>query len=140
MHLGPDVEFLGEVDVPTKLALLGGARCLLNTIAWPEPFGMVMIEALACATPVVTMRRGSAPELIDDRVTGFVCDDASAVVRALGEVASLDRAACRKACEQRFSIDQMARAHVSLYERLLEVSTDDGGRIDGAAPVLSSAR
>lgn len=118
--LGHGVELLGEVGGRDKVELLGGARCLLNPIAWPEPFGMVMIEALACATPVVATPCGSVPELVDDGRTGFVRATFDGLVDALEHVDALDRASCRADAAERFSIERMAADHVALYERVLE--------------------
>jgi glycosyltransferase involved in cell wall biosynthesis len=98
-----------------KQALLRDAMCLLNPIQWHEPFGMVMIEALATGTPVVTTPMGSACEIIDDGVTGFVHEDEVALAAAVVASVDLDRAACRAACEERFSLPRMARKHIELY-------------------------
>ncbi len=115
--LGGDVEYVGEVGGDDKLELLGDALCLLNPIAWPEPFGMVMIEALACGTPVVTTPCGAAPEIVDDGVTGFVRGDEPSLARALGEVAHLDRDRCRRAVKERFSAARLAADHLDVYRR-----------------------
>ena len=117
--LGGEVEYLGEVGPDDKYALLGEAACLLNPIAWHEPFGMVMIEALACGTPVVGTPCGAAPEIVDDGVTGFLRPDAEGLVAALAHVDRLDRAACRAAVEERFSMARMAADHVATYRTLL---------------------
>jgi glycosyltransferase involved in cell wall biosynthesis len=114
--LGGDIEYVGEVGGAEKLALVGEATCLLNPIAWPEPFGMVMIEALAAGTPVVTTPWGAAPELVADGVTGFVRADEAGLVAALGAAADLDRSACRAAAEERFSAERMVADHVAIYE------------------------
>jgi glycosyltransferase involved in cell wall biosynthesis len=117
--LGPEVEFLGEVGGIDKLDLLGGASCLLNPVAWHEPFGMVVVEALACGTPVVATPFGSMPELVDEGVTGFLRSDVASLAAALVEVPSLDRAACRHAAETRFSAHRMAAEHVALYRSIV---------------------
>ena len=114
-----DVQYAGEVGMAEKLELLGSARALLNPIRWPEPFGLVMIEALACGTPVLTRRAGAAPEIVDDGVTGFVRDTDEELLDAIEVIDTLDRAACRTAVEQRFSAEAMVASHVALYERLL---------------------
>jgi glycosyltransferase involved in cell wall biosynthesis len=119
-QLGPEVEFLGELGFDDKLALLREATCLLNPIAWGEPFGMVMVEALACGTPVVANGRGSVPEIVEDGVTGFVCGGEIELVAALHNVETIDRTRCRKAAETRFSAERMVADHVALYERLVE--------------------
>lgn len=116
--LGGDVEHLGEVGGDDKLALLADATCLLNPIAWAEPFGMVMIEALACGTPVVATPLGAASEIVEDGVTGFLRRDEASIVQALQEVGDLDRGACRAAAEARFSTTRMVGEHVEVYERL----------------------
>lgn len=113
------VTYIGEADVETKLRLLGGATALLNPIRWPEPFGLVMIEALACGTPVLAYREGAAPELIDHGVTGFVCHDRPELISRIDEVGGLDRSACRAAVEVRFSTERMVADHVELFERVL---------------------
>jgi glycosyltransferase involved in cell wall biosynthesis len=117
--LGPAVEYVGEIGPEDKYALLGGATCLLNPIAWAEPFGMVMIEALACGTPVVATPHGAVPELIDDGVTGYVRHDRRGLVRALRDVADLDRGKCRIVAEQRFSMQRMAADHAEAYRALV---------------------
>ncbi|MET0727765.1 MAG: glycosyltransferase family 4 protein [Acidimicrobiales bacterium] len=117
--LGGNIEYLGEVGGDEKLELLGGAACLLNPIQWPEPFGMVMIEALACGTPVVGTPWGAAPEIVDDGVTGYLRDDHESLVTALGQVPDLDRRACRAAAEERFSSTRMAADHVRAYAAAL---------------------
>lgn len=115
--LGEDVSYVGEVDRRAKLELLGGADCLLNPIAWPEPFGMVMIEALACGTPVLTTRFGAAPEIVEDGVVGYVRSDASGLVAALGQVHEIDRTACRERVRAHFSVEAMVAKHLAVYER-----------------------
>jgi glycosyltransferase involved in cell wall biosynthesis len=117
--LGDGVEYVGEVGGSAKLALLGGAVALLNPIQWEEPFGMTMIEALACGTPVIVTRRGAAPEIVADELTGFLCDDEAEIVRALHRVGQLDRQRCRASVQERFSATRCARRHLELYERLV---------------------
>jgi glycosyltransferase involved in cell wall biosynthesis len=113
--LGGNVEYLGEVGGDAKAVLLADAACLLNPIAWPEPFGMVMIEALACGTPVVATPCGAAPEIVDDGVTGFLRSDPDSLITALDQVAGLDRRAARAAAETRFSAQRMATEHAQVY-------------------------
>jgi glycosyltransferase involved in cell wall biosynthesis len=115
---GPGVEFIGEVDEREKIALLGEARALLFPILWPEPFGLAMIEAMACGTPVLTRRCGSTAEIVDDPRVGVVCDDDEDLVRALERVDDFDRAACRSIAERRFSVERMADGYESIYRRL----------------------
>jgi glycosyltransferase involved in cell wall biosynthesis len=114
----PFVEFLGEVAEHEKQELLGQATALLFPIDWSEPFGLVMIEAMACGTPVVAWRRGSVPEVMVDGVTGFAVESIDDAVMATARAASLDRAACRAAFEARFTVERMAREYVAVYERL----------------------
>jgi glycosyltransferase involved in cell wall biosynthesis len=117
--LGVDVEYVGQVAGREKLDLLSGAEALVNPIGWPEPFGLVMIEALAVGTPVVTFAEGSAPEIVDDGVTGFLCADDHELARRLADAGTLDRAACRRAVEARFSARRMVDDHVALYRDVL---------------------
>ncbi len=111
----PLVEFLGEVDDRTKEALLAEAAALLFPIDWPEPFGLVLIEALACGTPVIARRRGSVPEIIADGVTGFVCDTEEEMVAAVARLPTLRRAACREAFERRFTAARMADDYLRVF-------------------------
>jgi glycosyltransferase involved in cell wall biosynthesis len=124
--LGGDIEYVGELGGADKADLLRNATCLLNTIAWPEPFGMVMIEAMAHGTPVVVTPCGAAPEIVDDGVTGFVragIPELAAAVRASTE---LDRAACRLAVEQRFSVERMAADHVAFFATQIDDHREGG--------------
>lgn len=116
----PLVEFVGEIGEQDKSDFLGNAAALLFPIDWPEPFGLVMIEALACGTPVVAFRGGSVPEVIEDGVSGFVVDDLSDAIAATRRVGALDRAACRAAFERRFTVARMAHEYVALYEHVIE--------------------
>ncbi len=116
--LGGEVTYVGEVDRRTKLELLAGADCLLNPIAWPEPFGMVMIEALACGTPVLATPWGAAPEIVEDGAVGFVRSTEAGLVQAIGRVHEIDRATCRSHVEENFSVESMVAKHVELYERV----------------------
>ncbi len=115
----PLVEFLGEVNEEQKRTLLGDALALLFPIDWPEPFGLVMIEALACGTPAIVRRRGSAPEIIQDGVTGFVCETDEEMVAAIQKVQQLDRGACRRAFTERFSVQRMAQDYLAMYKTCL---------------------
>jgi len=112
------VEFIGEVGGRDKDEFLGNARALLFPIDWSEPFGLVMIEAMACGTPVIAFRRGSVPEVIADGITGFVVRDVDEAVRAVGQVAGLCRRRCRKMFEERFEAARMARDYLEVYRRL----------------------
>jgi glycosyltransferase involved in cell wall biosynthesis len=123
-RLGGDIEFVGELGRNEKYDLLKDAVCLLNPIRWAEPFGMVMIEAMACGTPVVTNDRGSASEIVDDGETGFLCDDESSLIGSLLKVTSLKRSRCRAVVEQRFSSHRMAADHIALYRHIISGAED----------------
>jgi glycosyltransferase involved in cell wall biosynthesis len=116
---GPLVEFIGEVGGPDKNRFLAHAHALLFPIDWPEPFGLVMIEAIACGTPVVAFRNGSVPEVLEEGVTGFVVKNLDDAVRAVGRVAGLSRRLCRQVFEQRFTASRMTRDYLGVYEHLL---------------------
>jgi glycosyltransferase involved in cell wall biosynthesis len=113
------IEFLGEVGDGEKEALLGDAMALLFPIDWPEPFGLVAIEAMACGTPTIAFRRGAVPEILEHERTGFIVDTIEEAVRAAGRLDELSRAACRAAFEERFTAARMGRDYVAVYERLL---------------------
>jgi glycosyltransferase involved in cell wall biosynthesis len=115
----PLVEWLGEVDDRDKGELLRNARALLFPIDWPEPFGLVMIESMACGTPVVAFRRGSVPEVVEDGVSGLIVDTEEGALEAARRVSELDRRAVRAAFEARFTAPTMARRYVATYERVL---------------------
>jgi glycosyltransferase involved in cell wall biosynthesis len=116
---GPGVEYIGEIGERDKAAFLGGARALLFPIDWPEPFGLVMIESMACGTPVIAFRCGSVPEVIDDGLTGFVVDDVAGAVAAVERLGQLDRSAIRARFERRFTADRMAEDYVTVYSSLM---------------------
>jgi glycosyltransferase involved in cell wall biosynthesis len=118
----PHVRYLGEIGECEKAELLGGARALLFPIDWPEPFGMVVIEALSCGTPVLAWGEGSVPELLEHGVTGWIVDSLDAAVDALGRIEAIRRDACRAAFERRFTAERMARDYVAVYKRLRESS------------------
>jgi glycosyltransferase involved in cell wall biosynthesis len=113
------VEYLGEVGGQQRKEVLAGARALLFPIDWPEPFGLVRIEAMACGTPVVAFRRGAVPEVFEDGVTGWIVDNVDEAVQAVGHVGELTRRRCREVFEERFTAERMARDYVAVYERLL---------------------
>jgi glycosyltransferase involved in cell wall biosynthesis len=112
------VEFVGEVGGREKDEFLGHAAALVFPIDWAEPFGLVMIEALACGTPVIAWRNGSVPEIIEDGVTGFVVDNIERAVRGIAQLDGLSRWACRKAFEERFDASRMAANYLEVYRRL----------------------
>lgn len=114
-----NVEYVGEVNDKAKAEFLGKALALLFPIDWPEPFGLVMIEAMACGTPVVAFRSGSVPEVMDDGVSGFIVKTIDEAVAAVGCVKELSRAGVRTAFEKRFSVERMAEDYLDVYDRLL---------------------
>lgn len=117
--LDSNVDVVGEVAGDAKLALLGGAKALLNPIQWAEPFGLVMIEAMACGTPVIACPVGAAPEIVDAGSTGFLCCDHTELVAAIHRVDDLSREACRAAVIQRFSTERMTADHIALYQEMV---------------------
>jgi glycosyltransferase involved in cell wall biosynthesis len=116
---GKAVDYRGVVGGEERLRTLGAARGLLHLIGFDEPFGLSVIEAMACGTPVIAYRRGSMPELIDDGVTGFLVDSFDEAVAAIGRLGEIDRHACRRAVEERFTVERMADDYLALYERIL---------------------
>jgi glycosyltransferase involved in cell wall biosynthesis len=119
---GPGVEFIGEINEQQKNEFLGEALALLFPVDWPEPFGLSMIEAMACGTPVLAFRCGSVPELIDEGVTGAVVDSIEDGIAALPHVMTLDRRAVRQRFEERFSAHRMAKDYAGIYRSLLKRS------------------
>jgi glycosyltransferase involved in cell wall biosynthesis len=117
---GPLVEFIGEIGASQKTEFLQNARALLFPIDWPEPFGLVMIEAMACGTPVIAFRNGSVPEVLDDGVTGYVVDTIEQAVQAVERIPALSRKKCRSVFEERFTAERMTRDYLAIYRRLLE--------------------
>lgn len=114
----PLVEYIGEIEEREKQEFLANARALLFPIDWPEPFGLVVIEAMACGTPTVAYRCGSVPELVDDGVTGYIVSDEEQAVRAIERIERIDRRRCREIFEERFTAARMARDYVRIYRRL----------------------
>ncbi len=113
----PGVTFLGEVGERDKGELLGQARALLFPIDWPEPFGLVMVEAMFCGTPVIAWRRGAVPEIVESGTTGYIVDSIEEAVAAVKAVGSIDRLRCAEAARARFSVERMAHQYVALLER-----------------------
>jgi len=113
----PLIEFIGEIGDADKAAFLGGARALLFPIDWPEPFGLVMIEAMACGTPVIARPCGSVPEVVRPGISGFIADSVPELVDAVKRVDTLDRARCRRDFEERFSVARMVDGYEALYRR-----------------------
>jgi glycosyltransferase involved in cell wall biosynthesis len=116
----PHIEWLGEISDKDKNAFLGSAYALLFPIDWPEPFGLVMIEAMACGTPVVAYQDGSVSEVMEDGVTGFIVNEIEQAVEAAGRVRELSRAGCREAFEKRFTASRMAKDYIGVYTRLAD--------------------
>jgi glycosyltransferase involved in cell wall biosynthesis len=128
----PLVEYVGEINEAQKQTFLGDATALLFPIDWPEPFGLVMIEALACGVPVIAFRGGSVPEVIEHGVTGFIVDSLEQAVTATENVLRLSRQRCRAEFERRFNANRMARDYVDLYQRLI-TGRSSGLVLTGAA-------
>jgi glycosyltransferase involved in cell wall biosynthesis len=118
--LGDGVEYVGPVGDAAKSELLRGATALLFPIDWPEPFGLVMIEAMACGTPVIAWNKGSVAEVVEDGVTGFIVENEAQAIEAVNKVASLDRRRIRARFEERFTADRMARDYIDIYQRMLK--------------------
>ncbi|HEY1708847.1 MAG TPA: glycosyltransferase family 4 protein [Rhizomicrobium sp.] len=117
---GPLIEFIGEIGETEKQEFLGNARALLFPIDWPEPFGLVMIEAMACGTPVVAFRCGSVPEVMQDGLTGYVVDTLEEAVAAIGKIDAIPREGVRDYFERRFTAPTMAKHYVAIYKKLMQ--------------------
>ncbi|RTL55257.1 MAG: glycosyltransferase family 4 protein [Bradyrhizobiaceae bacterium] len=122
----PHVDFIGEITDAQKPDFLSGALALLVPIDWPEPFGLVMIEALACGTPVIAYNRGSVPEIIEDGLTGFVVEDETSAVGAINHLPQISREAVRKRFEERFTSMRMAQDYLSLYRDMISSQSSSG--------------
>lgn len=118
-HLGGDIEFLGEVGEAEKRELMAGARCVLFTSIHEEPFGLVMVEAMACGTPVIGFRRGAVPEVIANGVSGYVVEDFRAMCKAVEDAGAIEPRACRRHAEENFDAGRMVEGYLGLYEALL---------------------
>ena len=134
---GPGVEMIGEISDRDKPAFLSGAVGLLMPIDWPEPFGLVMIEAMSCGTPVIAFNRGSVPEVIEDALTGFIVADEAAAIAAVGYLDRLDRTTVRACFEQRFTARRMAEDYLATYSRL---TADDRPVARRRLQIVGSAR
>jgi glycosyltransferase involved in cell wall biosynthesis len=132
----PNVTFIGEIDERQKASFLGEAAALLFPIDWPEPFGLVMIEAMACGTPVIAFRNGSVPEIIEDGVNGFIVEDIEAAVGAVAALDRLSRLRTRRAFEERFSVGRMAQDYEAIYRRLCGERHAETAGPAGTAPLL----
>jgi glycosyltransferase involved in cell wall biosynthesis len=115
----PLVEYIGEISDAEKSLFLGNAAAVLCPYDWPEPFGLVLIEALACGTPVFAYQRGSIPEIIEDGITGFICENLDEMVSAMSRLPRIQRQHCRQAFEARFAVTRMVKDYVALYEKIL---------------------
>ncbi|MEV5386578.1 glycosyltransferase [Streptomyces sp. NPDC052721] len=133
-RLGPGVEWLGEVAGDRKKQLLARARCLLFPLQWEEPFGMVMIEAMVCGTPVVTLRRGSVPEVVVDGVTGLVRGGADELPEAIEAVGALDPRDCRDHVVDRFQPETMAAGYEAVYRQVVATATTPAPAIARTVP------
>ncbi len=133
----PLVEFLGEIDDSAKNDFLGGARALIFPIDWPEPFGLVMIEAMACGTPVIAWDIASVPEIVEDGVTGFIVRSVDEAVTAVQRIDTLDRARIRAAFERRFSVATMSKNYLGLYSRLCRPAASARGVARGGSDDLA---
>jgi glycosyltransferase involved in cell wall biosynthesis len=128
------VEFIGEIGECDKADFLGGAAALLFPIDWPEPFGLVMIEAMACGTPVIAFRSGSVPEVVKDGISGFIVETMEEAQTAVQRLASLDRAKVRADFDRRFTVERMARDYVEIYRERISARPDTAWmhRMNGA--------
>ena len=135
----PLVEYLGEITDAEKCDFLGKAAAVLCPYDWPEPFGIVLIEALACGTPVLAYRRGSIPEIIEDGVTGFICENLDEMVSAIDRLPLIQRQQCRAAFETRFTVQRMVQDYLTLYERMA-ASVQPLASINGQSSLLSHRR
>jgi glycosyltransferase involved in cell wall biosynthesis len=117
--LNEDIQYIGEVTFPEKVELLANAKGLLNPINWEEPFGLAMIESFAAGTPVIANRRGAAPEVVEQGITGFICDSHDDLVQAIKFIDTIDRAACREVTENYFSSARMAEDHLEFFDELM---------------------
>ena len=133
------VEYVGEIGYPEKFDFLGNAAALLFPIDWPEPFGLVMIEAMACGTPVIAYPYGSVPEIMKEGVSGFIVPDAKSAAAAIKNVHKIDRKKCREYFEQRFTSTRMAEDYLTIYERLLKGQSAPIPHSEGALSWTKSA-
>jgi glycosyltransferase involved in cell wall biosynthesis len=136
---GPDVAFVGEIGVSEVGSFLGNASALLFPIDWPEPFGLVMIEAMACGTPVISMHRGSVPEVIRDGASGYIVNSELEFLAAIDRIGNISRAAVRQDFETRFTSQRMAQDYVRIYERLLEPLTPGPSQFQRTGTGIESA-
>jgi glycosyltransferase involved in cell wall biosynthesis len=136
MMKSADVDYIGEINDARKSEFLSGALALLVPIDWPEPFGLVMIEAMACGTPVIAFNRGSAPEVIEDGLTGFIVEDINGAIGAVDRLSHLSRAAIRRRFEQRFTARRMAQDYLAVYRSISDRIAPHLRLVADDAPVL----
>lgn len=117
---GKQINFVGEVGHTTKVKLFKNARAVVAPLRWDEPFGLVNIEAMACGTPVITINRGSSPEIIIDGKVGYLCNNVRQMIKRVGDIDKIDRAACRQHVEQHFTAKQMAEAYLKIYQKIIK--------------------
>lgn len=134
----PMVSFIGEIGEASKGVFLGNATALLFPIDWPEPFGLVMIEAMACGTPVIAFDHGSVREVLEDGVTGFIVDSVDAAVDAVARVRTLNRAEIRRRFEERFSVTAMAQGYLEVYDRVLHEHQGRSAQVIGLHSTTST--
>ena len=135
----PLIEFVGEVTDLEKDDFIGDAYAMLAPYDWPEPFGLVFIESLACSTPVIAYRRGSIPEIIDHGGTGFVCETMEEMIQSVRHVSLIDRAMCRQAFEARFSTERMVQDYLKVYEQMLGIQTQTPALSEGEVSGLAAS-
>ncbi len=133
---GPGVEYIGEIGDHEKSEFLSGAIALLVPIDWPEPFGLVMIEAMACGTPVIAFNRGSVPEIVEDNLTGFIVEDEKSAIGSVYRVAELSRAKVRERFEQRFTARRMAQDYLTVYRSLMHAEKPQLKLVGDDAPSM----
>jgi glycosyltransferase involved in cell wall biosynthesis len=121
------IQYVGEADQARKRELLCGARCLLASIAWPEPFGLFMVEAMACGTPVVAFNRGAVPEVVRHGITGYVVETAAEMAEAVQQVHQIDPNSCRRHVEENFNVSRLASDYLTAYQRILTVNQSQNG-------------
>jgi len=132
----PDIEFIGEINDVQKQDFLGNASALLFPINWPEPFGLVMTEAMACGTPVIAYNRGAVPEVIKHGVSGFIINTQQEAINAVGQLDTIDRQGCRRVFEQRFSSQRMTQSYLRLYEQ--QIRQHQKGELHQKSPGTTS--
>src|SRR3982075_2342270 len=139
MMASPNVEYIGEISDADKSEFLSGAIALLAPIAWPEPFVLVMIEAMACGTPVIAFNRGSVPEVVEDGLTGFIVEDEISAIGAVDRLRQLPREKIRRRFEERFTARRMAQDYLAVYRSLIDGASSRLRLVVDEAPSLQVA-